>query len=89
MSPSVEFNGTYEVEPLSSLTPGGWYIGFACVQCGQHFAIMNEPTNTGQLRTSGSATFRAACPNCGEVNKRSAADLAQFQAAQGGPTSSA
>jgi hypothetical protein len=87
MVQGIHFSGAYDCAALPGLVPGGWYIGFACKRCGQHFAILNEPTDTGTLDMSGSASFKAACPNCGDEGVYSAADLVQFQAAQGGPSS--
>lgn len=89
MAQGVQFTRTYEAAPLSSLTPGGWYIGFVCKRCGQHFAILNEPTNTGTIQISGTALFRANCPNCGNMDEYRTDDLVQFRAAQGGSTSTA
>jgi len=89
MVQTVQFTGAYLAEPLSSLTPGSWYIGFECVHCHQHFALMNDPTNSGDLHCSGTANFNAACPNCGVRGDYPATDLVPFAAAQGGPTSTA
>lgn len=89
MSGGISFTGDFQVAALTSLIPGGWYIGFACKACGQHFAILNEPTDSGALAISGSGRFRADCPNCGAANDYAAADVVQFQAAQGGPSSTA
>ncbi len=89
MAQGIHFTGVYEPEALSSLTPGRWYIGFACKECRQHFAMLNEPTDTGTLEISGSALFKVTCPNCSAGREYSAAELVQFQAAQGGPSSTA
>ncbi|WP_457797455.1 hypothetical protein [Methylocystis sp. S23] len=89
MAQGIQFTGSYDAAPLSSLIPGDWYLGFACAHCRRHFAILNEPTNTGALQISGTALFRAVCPECGNSAEYLAADLVQFQAAQGGPMSTA
>lgn len=89
MTANLQFTGSYKAATLSSLIPGGWYIGFACRRCHEHFAILNEPTNTGELQISGNALFHAACPGCGASEEYSASDLVLFQAAQGGATSTA
>ena len=89
MPQGIQFTGAYEVSALPALIPGNWYIGFACKTCRQHFAILNEPTGTGALELSGRATFRATCPNCETSGEYSASELVQFEAAQGGPTSTA
>ncbi|MBM3551784.1 MAG: hypothetical protein FJX45_08460 [Alphaproteobacteria bacterium] len=87
MPQAIRFDGAYEVSALPALIPGGWYIGFGCKQCRQHFAILNEPTDTGALEISGTASFSATCPNCDARGDCSATELVQFQAAQGGPSS--
>lgn len=87
--PGIHFTGAYDVAALPALVPGGWYIGFACKHCRQHFAILSEPTGTGALEISGAATFSVTCPNCDTRDEYSATDLRQFQAAQGGPSSTA
>lgn len=89
MPQGIQFSGAYEVSTLPALIPGNWYIGFACKQCRQHSAILNEPTGTGALVLSGWATFNATCPNCETSGDYSASELVQFQAAQGGPSSTA
>lgn len=89
MERAIEFKGTFEAAPLTALIPGGWYIGVACAACGRHFAILNEPSNTGEIIVSGDAQFEAACPACGETRIYRASDLAPFQSAQGGPVSTA
>lgn len=89
MPQGLHFTGVYAVSTLPALIPGNWYIGFACKKCRQHFAILNEPTDTGALEISGSAIFGATCPNCEASGDYPAAELVQFQAAQGGPSSTA
>jgi hypothetical protein len=89
MAPGIQFTGDYKLSALPALIPGGWYIGFACKQCRQHFAILGEPTATGALELSGPATFSVTCPNCNASGEYSASELVQFQAAQGGPSSTA
>lgn len=89
MQRDIKFTGDFNLVTKESLRPGGWYIGFACRRCRQHFAIMDDPTDTGELSLSGQAAFKAVCPNCGESNDYVVADLVVFEAAQGGPTSTA
>lgn len=89
MGPSIQLTGPFAAETLSTLVPGAWYIGFACNQCREHFAILNEPTNTGGLQISGDAEISVSCPNCGGTEKHFASELVQFQAAQGGAMSTA
>lgn len=87
MAPGIRFTGEFEAVSLPALTPGHWYVGFACARCGGRFAIMNEPSNTGNVEISGEALFDVACPNCGEQMKYRAEDLVSFQSAQGGSMS--
>jgi hypothetical protein len=89
MPQGVRFSGAYDVSTLPALIPGNWYIGLAGKKCRKHFAILNEPTGTGALDISGTASFSATCPNCDASGDYSASELVQFQAAQGGPTSTA
>jgi hypothetical protein len=89
MATGIQFTGRFAAEPLSALVPGAWYIGFACKRCREHFAILNEPTNTGRLQLSGDAVISASCPSCGVSEDYPAGELTQFQAAQGGPISTA
>lgn len=89
MERQVSFTGRFDVVSRQSLSPGGWYIGFRCRRCRQHFAIMDEPTNSGELGLSGDAVFHASCPSCGQSSDYTAADLVLFESAQGGPTSTA
>ncbi len=89
MQNELSFNGDLSVVTLQTLRPGGWYIGFQCPRCSQHFAIMDEPTGSGALRLSGPARFQAVCPNCEETRAYAVSDMVVFQAAQGGPTSTA
>jgi hypothetical protein len=86
---NLEFTGEFEVASKQSLTPGGWYIGFACGHCRQHFAILDEPTNSGKLGLSGDAVFRAICPNCGKIDEYRVSNLILFESAQGGAISTA
>jgi len=87
MQRSIEFKGDFPVVAKESLRPGGWYVGFSCRACGQHFAILDEPTNTGELGLSGDATFHVECPNCGGAHDYAVPDLVIFESAQGGSIS--
>lgn len=89
MKREIKFTGDFPSEPRQSLRPGGWYIGFLCRHCRKHFAIMEDPTDTGEVELSGDAAFKVVCPGCAKSNEYSAADLILFEAAQGGPTSTA
>ncbi len=87
MDREIGFNGDFPVVTLQTLRPGGWYIGFRCPTCQQHFAIMDDPTDSGALRLSGAARFHAVCPNCERAQDYGVADMVVFEAAQGGPSS--
>lgn len=89
MAQGIHFTGAYAPIALPGLVPGGWYLGFACKRCRQHFAILNDPSDGAPLELSGSASFTTACPNCDVQSEYSTDDLVQFQAAQGGPSSTA
>ncbi|ARN83603.1 hypothetical protein [Methylocystis bryophila] len=89
MDNEMAFRGTFDVNSLPGMRPGGWYIGFACRNCRRHFAIMDDPTGSGQIRFAGDAAFRAACPNCEASHDFRVAELVLFEAAQGGPVSTA
>jgi hypothetical protein len=89
MKREISFNGDFAVVARTTMRPGGWHIGFLCPKCGLHFAVMEDPTESGALTFSGTARFQARCPRCEQEREYSAADLVVFEAAQGGPTSSA
>jgi predicted RNA-binding Zn-ribbon protein involved in translation (DUF1610 family) len=89
MERHISFSGDFEVVSRDGLIPGGWYIGFACPQCGQHFAIMDDPTDSGTITLSGDAAFKSVCPNCGAASAFTAQDLVLFESAKGGSTSTA
>jgi hypothetical protein len=87
MQRAIEFKGDFDVVAKESLRPGGWYLGFACSGCGRHFAILDEPTNSGAVGLGGNAAFHVQCPNCGQANAYGVADLVIFESAQGGSIS--
>ncbi|WP_363345749.1 hypothetical protein [Methylocystis echinoides] len=89
MTDGIHFTGAYQPAPLPNLIPGSWYIGFACKRCRQHFAILNALTAAGTLDLTGPASFTATCPACNHSSDYQASDLVQFQAAQGGSSSTA
>lgn len=89
MERELSFNGDFAAIARRSLRPGGWYIGFVCAACGHRFAIMEDPTDSGALGFSGTARFRATCPNCEDSRDYAVSDLTLFESAQGGPTSTA
>jgi hypothetical protein len=89
MDREISFNGDFPVATRQTLRPGGRYIGFLCAACRQHFAIMDDPTDSGALKFSGAARFRAVCPNCQQGRDYGVADMVVFATAQGGPSSTA
>ncbi|MGJ0505934.1 MAG: hypothetical protein ACR652_02120 [Methylocystis sp.] len=89
MDREMSFNGDFAVSARPALRPGGWYLGFRCPHCGEHFAILDDPTDSGAMRLSGAATFHAVCPNCEEARDYTVADMVVFESAQGGPASTA
>jgi DNA-directed RNA polymerase subunit RPC12/RpoP len=89
MTREISITGEFEAAPLTALAPGHWYIGLICARCGQRFAIMNEPSNSGGFEISGDARFDANCPSCGHRARYGAENLVSFQSAQGGSVSTA
>jgi hypothetical protein len=87
MQKEIGFNGDFTVAARQTLRPGGWYIGFLCASCGQHFAIMEDPTGSGELGFTGAGRFRTICPGCEQAQEFGVADMVVFQSAQGGPSS--
>lgn len=85
----IRFDGDFVVAPKPALRPGGWYLGFRCARCGEHFALVEDPTGSGEIATAGEAVFRTVCPGCAQAHDYLAADLVVFEAAQGGPVSTA
>ena len=79
--PEVIFNGLFRVIAMRLVTPGNWYIGFRSKVSGKLFAILDDPTGTGQLRAGGSGTFEVETPETGSIERFSGADLLVFQAA--------
>ena len=79
--PEIAFNGLFRVIALRLVTPGNWYIGFRSEISGKLFAILDEPTGTGQLRVGGDGTFEVETPDTGSIERFSAADMRVFQAA--------
>ena len=89
MAGQIRFTGEFTVAPKPGLRPGGWYVGFRCDHCGEHFPLIEDPTDSGDIQTSGDAVFEAVCPGCGRAHDYRAAELVVFEAAQGGPVSTA
>jgi hypothetical protein len=89
MEREISFSGAFPVVARTTMRPGGWHIGFLCPNCRLHFAVMEDPTESGALTLSGPARFQATCPHCKQEREYPVADMVVFEAAQGGPTSSA
>jgi len=79
--PEIAFNGMFRVIAMRLVTPGNWYIGFRSKASGRLFAILDDPTGTGELRAGGSGTFEVQTPETGSIESFSGADLLVFQAA--------
>jgi hypothetical protein len=79
--PEIAFNGLFRVIAMRLVTPGNWYIGFRSKASGRLFAILDDPTGTGELRAGGNGTFEVQTPETGSIETFSAADLRVFQAA--------
>jgi uncharacterized linocin/CFP29 family protein len=79
--PEILFNGPFKVIALRLVTPGNWYIGFRSQVSGRVFAMLDDPTGTGEVRVSGNGTFEVQTPEAGAIETFSGADLVVFQAA--------
>jgi hypothetical protein len=79
--PEIAFNGLFRVIAMRLVTPGNWYIGFRSRVSGKLFAVLDDPTGTGELRAGGNGTFEVQTPETGSIEVFSAADLLVFQAA--------
>jgi hypothetical protein len=79
--PEIAFNGLFRVIAMRLVTPGNWYIGFRSQVSGKLFAVLDDPTGTGELRVGGDGTFEVQTPETGSIEVFSAADLRIFQAA--------
>ena len=66
--PEIIFNGLFRVIAMRLVTPGNWYIGFRSKVSGKLFAILDDPTGTGQLRAGGSGTFEVETPETGSIS---------------------
>ena len=75
------FNGTFHVAALRLISPANWYIGVQSAATGKVYAILPEPTGTGNIRTGGTGSFSVENPDTGESERFSAKDLVVFQAA--------
>jgi len=83
LTPELEFKGDFDASAKSMLVPGAWFIGFACVACRDKFALLDDPTGSGNIRLGGNATLRVTCPHCGDTRTYAAGQMLAFQAATG------
>jgi hypothetical protein len=79
--PEIAFNGLFRVIAMRLVTPGNWYLGFRSQVSGKLFAILDDPTGSGEVRAGGTATFEVQTPDTGSIERFSAADMRVFQAA--------
>jgi hypothetical protein len=79
--PEIAFNGLFRVIAMRLVTPGNWYIGFRSQVSAKLFAVLDDPTGTGEVRVGGDGTFEVQTPETGSIEVFSAADLRIFQAA--------
>jgi hypothetical protein len=79
--PEIAFNGLFRVIAMRLVTPGNWYLGFRSQVSGKLFAVLDDPTGSGDLRAGGSGTFEVQTPETGSIERFSAADMRVFQAA--------
>ena len=79
--PEIAFNGLFRVIAMRLVTPGNWYIGFRSKVSGKLFAVLDDPTATGELRVGGNGSFDVQTPETGSIETFSSADLLVFQTA--------
>ncbi|MBV8851134.1 MAG: hypothetical protein JOZ16_16295 [Methylobacteriaceae bacterium] len=79
--PEIAFNGLFKVIAMRLVTPGNWYVGFRSKASGKLFAVLDDPTGTGELRVGGDGTFEVETPETGSIERFSGGDLLVFQAA--------
>ena len=79
--PEIAFNGLFRVIAMRLVTPGNWYLGFRSQVSGKLFAILHDPTGSGEVRAGGDGTFEVQTPDTGSIERFSAADIRVFQAA--------
>jgi hypothetical protein len=83
MAAELEFRGQFRPQAMAQLDPGSWYLGFRCQACHETFAILDDPTNAGEVEPMGSGLFEVDCPVCAASNRYSAGDMLVFQSATG------
>jgi hypothetical protein len=79
--PEIAFNGLFRVIALRLVTPGNWYLGFRSQVSGKLFAILDDPTGSGEVRAGGNGSFEVQTPDTGSIERFSAAEIRVFQAA--------
>ena len=77
----ILFNGRVSVDALRLINPGAWYIGVKSPETNKVYAILPEPTGTGDLRVGGNGELSVRNPDTGTIEQIRAADLVVFQAA--------
>lgn len=80
-TPELLFNGTWTVDAMRLITPGGWYIGVQSAETRKVYAILPEPTGTGKVTIGGDGRLAVINPETGKVEALNASDLVVFQAA--------
>ena len=75
------FNGQWSADALRLINPGGWYVGVKSPATGKVYAILPEPSGTGQVRLGGNGRLGITNPDTGDVEQFVASDLVVFQAA--------
>jgi hypothetical protein len=79
--PEIAFNGLFRVIAMRLVTPGNWYLGFRSQVSGKLFAILDDPTGSGEVRAGGNGSFEVQTPDTGSIERFSAAEIRVFQAA--------
>ena len=81
MTAEIEFRGLFRATAFDSMTPGAWYLGFRCQACHETFAVLDDPSGTGEVEAMGKGMFETLCPTCGAANRYTADDMIVFEAA--------
>lgn len=81
----ILFNGRLSADALRLINPGGWYIGVRSPETRKVYAILPDPTGSGDVTVGGDAELAVANPETGKTEQFRAADLVVFQAATAMP----
>lgn len=75
------FNGDWAADALRLVNPGNWYIGLQSPGTKKVYALLPDPTGTGDVTLGGTGTLAITNPDTAEVETFRATDLVIYQAA--------